>query len=166
MYKFLGNYEIDFDIKLDELKFNSHKVYAHNDKFSEEAKSAGYGDNTEFMKVWGEDYPQYLRDYVEKFPIKVVNSNFQVQKPGNICAPHHDTFKMIRELGFDEKPYRILVCMSDWMFGQVIMIEDLVITNWKKGDAYIWDNEALHMSANGSIGDKLTMIISGFYEDN
>ena len=55
--------------------------------------------------------------------------------------------------------------MSDWMFGQVIMIEDLVITEWKKGDAYIWDNEALHMSANGSIGDKLTMIISGFYED-
>jgi len=165
MHKFLGNYKIDFDIKLDELKFNSHKVYAHNDKDSENAKSVGYGDNTEFLKVWGEDYPQYLRDYVEKFPMKVVNSNFQVQKPGNICTPHHDNFKMIKEMGFDEKPYRILVCMSDWVFGQVIMIEDLVVTNWKKGDAYIWDSEALHMSANGSIKDKLTMIISGFYED-
>ena len=41
--------------------------------------SVGYGDNTEIFKVWGEDYPQYLRDYVEKFPIKVVNSNFQLQ---------------------------------------------------------------------------------------
>ena len=108
---------------------------------------------------------EYGRDYVEKFPIKVVNSNFQVQKPGHICPPHHDNFNMIKDMGFDEKPYRILVCMSDWMFGQVIMIEDLVITQWKKGDAYIWDSEALHMSANGSIGDKLTMIISGFYED-
>ena len=166
MYKFLGNYKIDFDIKLDELKFNSHKIYSHNDKDSVEANSVGYGDNTEMMKVWGEDYPQYLRDYVEKFPIKVVNSNFQVQKPGNIIPPHHDNFKMIKDMGFDEKPYRILVCMSEWVFGQVIMIEDLVITNWKKGDAYIWDSEALHMSANGSIGDKLTMIISGFYEDN
>ena len=68
-------------------------------------------------------------------------------------------------MGFDEKPHRILVCMSDWIFGQVVMIEDLVITNWKKGDAYIWDSEALHMSANGSIKDKLTMIMSGFYED-
>ena len=68
-------------------------------------------------------------------------------------------------MGFDEKPYRILVCMSDWVFGQIIMIEDLVVTNWKKGDGYIWDSEALHMSANGSIKDKLTMIISGFYED-
>ena len=133
MYKYLGNYKIDFDINLDELKFNSHKIYSHNDKDSKQANSVGYRDNTEFMKVWGEDYPQYLRDYVEKFPMKVVNSN--------------------------------LVCMSDWIFGQVIMIEDLVITNWKKGDAYIWDSEALHMSANGSIGDKLTMIISGFYED-
>ena len=34
MYKFLGNYKIDFDIKLDELKFNSHKIYSHNDKDS------------------------------------------------------------------------------------------------------------------------------------
>ena len=165
MYKFLGNYKIDFDIKLDELNFNSHKIYSPNYKDSNKAHSVGYGDNTEFLKVWGEDYPQYFRDYVEKFPMKVVNSNFQVQKPGHICPPHHDNFKMIKDMGFDEKPYRILVCMSDWMFGQVIMIEDLVITEWKKGDAYIWDNEALHMSANGSIGDKLTMIISGFYED-
>ena len=70
MHKFLGNYKIDFDIELDELKFNSHKVTAHNDKDSENAKSVGYGDNTEFLKVWGEDYPQYLRDYVEKFPMK------------------------------------------------------------------------------------------------
>ena len=101
MYKFLGNYEIDFDIKLDELKFNSHKVYAHSDKFSMEANSVGYGDNTEMMKVWGEDYPQYLRDYVEKFPMKVVNSNFQLQKPhDNIIPPHHDNFKMIKEYGF------------------------------------------------------------------
>ena len=81
MYKFLGNYKIDFDIKLDELKFNSHKIYSHNDKDSMEANSVGYGDNTEMMKVWGEDYPQYLRDYVSRFPIKVVNSNFQLQKP-------------------------------------------------------------------------------------
>ena len=66
MYKFLGNYKIDFDIKLDELKFNSHKIYSHNDKDSMEANSVGYGDNTEMMKVWGEDYPQYLRDYVRK----------------------------------------------------------------------------------------------------
>ena len=34
MYKFLGNYKIDFDIKLDELKFNSHKDLCHNDKDS------------------------------------------------------------------------------------------------------------------------------------
>ena len=165
MYKFLDNFKKWLWNKLRRIKFNSHKIYRHTDNYSKIDNSVGYGDNTEIFKVWGEDYPQYLRDYVEKFPIKVVNSNFQLQKPGNVIPPHHDNFKMIKEMGFDEKPYRILVCMSDWVFGQVIMIEDLVITNWKKGDAYIWDSEALHMSANGSIGDKLTMIISGFYED-
>jgi hypothetical protein len=56
--------------------------------------------------------------------------------------------------------------MSEWVFGQVIMVEDSVLTNWKKGDAWIWDSESIHMSANGSVKDKLTMIISGWYEDN
>ena len=80
------------------------------------ANSVGYGDNTEIFKVRIEG--QYLRDYVEKFPIKVVNSNFQLQKAGNVIPPHHDNFKMIKEMGFDEKPYRILVCMSD--FGYLV----------------------------------------------
>jgi len=45
------------------------------------------------------------------------------------------------------------------------MVDKSVLTNWKKGDAWVWDSEAIHMSANGSLEDKLTMIISGFYED-
>ena len=165
MYKYLGNYGFDFDIDLGDLKFNSHKIYNHNDTDSTKANSVGYGDNTEMMKVWGEDYPHYLTEYVNRFPMEVVNTNFQLQKPGKIIPPHHDGFKMIKDMGYSKKPYRILVCMSDWEFGQVIMVEDSVITDWKKGDAWVWDSEALHMSANGSVKDKLTMIISGFYED-
>ena len=30
MYKFLGNFNMDFDINLNELKFNSHKIYFRN----------------------------------------------------------------------------------------------------------------------------------------
>ena len=53
---------------------------------------------------------------------------------------------MIKEkYGTDRKPYRILVCMSEWVFGQVIMVEDSVLTNWKKGDAWIWDSESIHI---------------------
>jgi len=164
MYKYLGNYKFEFDLNLDELKYHSHKIGKHNDVDSQSAKEAGYGDNTEIHKVWGEDYPSELLEYVNTFPIDWVNTNFQVQKPGFIIPPHKDSFDMIKSL-HSKKPYRILVCMSDWIFGQVIMIDDLVITKWKRGDAWIWDSKALHMSANGSIGDKLTMIISGFYED-
>ena len=46
------------------------------------------------MKVWGEDYPQYLRDYVEKFPMKVVNSNFQYKNKYNTTTSRY--FKMIK----------------------------------------------------------------------
>ena len=34
MYKFLGNFNMDFDINLNELKFNSHKIYSHTDNDS------------------------------------------------------------------------------------------------------------------------------------
>jgi hypothetical protein len=164
MYKYLGNYNFEFNIDLDKLTYHSHKIDKHSDKNSNTAKEAGYGDNTEIHKVWGEDYPSELLEYVNRFPIKWVNTNFQVQKPGFIIPPHKDSFDMIKSL-HNKKPYRILVCMSNWIFGQVIMVDKSVLTNWKKGDAWVWDSEAIHMSANGSLEDKLTMIISGFYED-
>ena len=166
MYKFLGNFPFDNEINLNDFTFHSHKINKHSDKDSVNAKSLGYGDNTEMMKCWGEDFPTWLNLYVDKFPMVKVNANFQMQKPGCIIPPHKDSFDMIKNKGFTEKAYRILVCMNDWIFGQVIMVEDKIITNWKKGDAYIWDSEAIHMSANGSLENKLTMIISGFYEDN
>jgi len=167
MYKYLGNYNFDFEINLKELKFHSHKIGNHSDKDSQIAKGAGYGDNTEIHKLWGEDYPSELIDYVNEFPMDWINTNFQVQNPGFIIPPHRDSFDMIKEkYGIEKKPYRILVCMSDWVFGQVIMVDDTILTKWKKGDAWVWDSEAIHMSANGSLEDKLTMIISGWYEDN
>lgn len=167
MYKYLGNYNFDFEIELDKLTYHSHKINKYSDEDSKSAKEVGYGNNTEIHKVWGEDYPLELIDYVNEFPIDWINTNFQVQKPGFIIPPHKDAFGMIKEkYGTDRKPYRILVCMSEWVFGQVIMVEDSVLTNWKKGDAWIWDSESIHMSANGSVKDKLTMIISGWYEDN
>lgn len=166
MYKFLGNFPFDNEINIEDFKFHSHKINQHMDKDSVIAKSAGYGDNTEMMKCWGEDFPNWLSTYVDEFPIDKVNANFQMQKPGCIIPPHRDSFDMIIEKGYTRKPYRILVCMSEWIFGQVIMVENTILTNWKIGDAWIWDSEAIHMSANGSLDNKLTMIISGFYEDN
>ena len=50
MYKFLGNYKIDFDIKLDELNFNSHKIYSHNDKDSNKANSVDFAQFPNFLK--------------------------------------------------------------------------------------------------------------------
>ena len=53
---------------------------------------------------------------------------------------------MIKEIFFDEKPHRILVCMSDWIFGQVIMIEDLLLISKINLDDRSKNNinEALH----------------------
>ena len=31
MYKYLGNYKFEFDLNLDKIKYNSHKIVKHND---------------------------------------------------------------------------------------------------------------------------------------
>ena len=41
------------------------------------------------------------------------------------------------------------------------MVGDEIITNWKRGDAYIMDGKDLHMTSNGSYEDKLTLIMTG-----
>lgn len=164
MYKFLGNYDFDFKINLEDFKFRDNKVNDYNDEFDIESQSAikvGYGENTNVQKCYYEDYPQYMIEYVKKFPMEVINTNFHYHKPGYFISPHRDYFRGIKHKD-GKKPHRICVFMNDWSFGQVLMIGDSVLSKWNKGDAWIWDNTELHMSSNGSLENKLTLIISGF----
>jgi len=164
MYKFLGNYDFDFTINLEDFKFRDNKVNQYDDSFDLESNAAikaGYGENTNVQKCYYEDYPKYMIEYLKKFPIEMINSNFHYHKPGYFISPHRDHFRGIADKK-NKTPYRICVFMNDWSFGQVLMIGNSVLSNWKKGDAWIWDSTELHMSSNGSLENKLTLIISGF----
>jgi len=167
MYKYLGNNPFDFDIKYDDFKQLRKNVITEytgkGDYWSDTAHEAGFDENTNVWKSFQEDFPQYLHDYIETFDITPVTSNFHIQKPGYIIPPHKDNFLSVKDE--DKKTRqtcRIFVFMSDWQFGQILMVEDKVLHNWKKGDTWIWDSDALHMSANGSVQDKLSLIITGF----
>ena len=159
MYRFVGNYPFDFKIKINDFKhWREHKIdtYQSDDYWSLKGIEVGYGDNTLILKSYGEDFPSYLKDYTEQFDfIDSYQNNFHVQKPGMILQPHYDTYDNV------ENSSRVVVFMSEWEFGQVFMIEDLVVTNWKKGDTYHFDKKALHMSSNGSMKDKLTLSMTG-----
>ena len=43
---------------------------------------------------------------------------------------------------------RYLIMLEDWMPGHMVQLDDLVLTNWKAGDVWYFDNEVLHWAAN------------------
>ena len=164
MYKFLGNFDFDFEIKYDNFKeWRNHNASKNKviDKYSQ--KQIDLNMSTEVIKAFREDFPDYIEEYLGKFNMDIVNSNFHIQRPGNFIPPHVDNYLYLKE-NKDTKgePNRIMVFMNDWSFGQVFMVGDSIIANWKKGDAYIMDDSILHMTSNGSYEDKLTLIITGY----
>ena len=43
---------------------------------------------------------------------------------------------------------RAIVFMENWTFGQTVQLGNSVLSHWKAGDIYSWDNEAWHGAAN------------------
>jgi len=168
VYEYVGNFPFEFKINKDDFNWRKNVVtdYTGDDIHSNASFEAGYGENTNIYKCYQEDFPDYIKKYIKQFPIEVVASNFHVQEPGYIIPPHKDNFIAVDKLEHGIKttktPYRIFVFMNDWEFGQILMVDNLVLHNWKKGDTYVWDSDALHMSCNGSLQDKLSLIITGF----
>jgi len=166
MNKYIGNFNFDFEINYDDFKFSEHTAKDNKDN-EFDLKQIELKMPTSLFKSYKEDYPDYLTEYLKKFDMEVISSWLAIQKPGYMSPPHIDEYLFLKEHGVGEvkEPGRILVFMNDWSFGQVFMVGDEVITNWKKGDAYRMDGRDLHMTSNGSYEDKLTLIMTGFLKE-
>jgi hypothetical protein len=78
------------------------------------------------------------------------------QPPGNFVAPHYDQYQ---SSGFAHKPVvRLWVPLEDSKFGQVFCVGDQVLSNFKAGDVYQFDNP-LHSSANAGLDYRYTMVV-------
>lgn len=79
--------------------------------------------------------------------------NFMMIPPGMTIPWHRDTYSYYINttkipLEDSTQVHRSVIMMQDWTVGQVIQIEDTVLTKWNAGYTYTWPHNAWHGAAN------------------
>jgi hypothetical protein len=76
--------------------------------------------------------------------------------PGNFMPMHKDPHTM-----YEKNSRRFWMPLQDWAQGHIFVYEDEVITNYKAGDVYMYqDAQALHGAANIGLTPRLVLQFS------
>jgi hypothetical protein len=125
---------------------------------------------------WGytEENTQYSQIYddVPKECYKIANltglDNTAIalfkQPVGQVNPWHYDTNSyLVNKFNIKDKTkiYRYLVFLEDWDDGQILQIDDKIISHWQQGDCFTWQYKTYHLSMNGGRTTKYTMQITG-----
>ena len=83
--------------------------------------------------------------------------------PGSFTRPHVDTFKNSllknnKDLVFDDI-VRLWIPLEDSTFGQVLFVGDQVLSSYKAGEVYTFDNYTLHSAANAGLDIRYTLLV-------
>ena len=83
--------------------------------------------------------------------------------PGSLTRPHVDTFKNAllknnKDLVFDDI-VRLWIPLEDSTFGQVLFVGDQVLSSYKTGEVYTFDNYTLHSAANAGLDIRYTLLV-------
>lgn len=71
------------------------------------------------------------------------------------------------EDGFRKKKLvRVLIHLQDWEFGQMLQWGTKIITQWRAGDAILFDESIPHATANASRYKRYTLRITGLPSEN
>ena len=163
MLKFIKNITPDFDVSTLDLKINKLKL--DNKKHPENKAIKGLDRVASTQnKVWDEDMPDKIREYINKFDIKEgeYHVNMNIQRPGQMCPLHIDNHsEAVRMFGGPWTNWRrILIFLTDWKIGQTVGLREECMTKWNAGDCYTFDETDPHWSANAGENTKYTLVIS------
>lgn len=92
--------------------------------------------------------------------------NYAVHKiyPGQVLPYHKDhyiRYKEIYGITNSDSIERIILFLENWKIGQILGIEDTIISNWNAGDWVSWQGETVHMAANLGHEIRYTLQITG-----
>lgn len=110
----------------------------------ERSKKSGYDlDKTHFYQFNVENFPFEVNP-----PFIDVQFNWWIIKmlPGNFVPMHVDPHTI-----YEKNPIRYWMPLQDWESGHIFMYENFVITDYKAGDVYEW-NEAIAVHGSCNIG--------------
>jgi hypothetical protein len=128
------------------------------------------GDNTTEVKIWNKagynlenikwnSYTSEMIDVPVKLPEilgEIVEIWYTRLDPGDMFPLHQDVYSY-----GDENLIRYTMLLLDQMPGHIFCYNNKILTNYKAGDVYIFDNPRMwHAATNIGISPRLTMQIS------
>ena len=125
-------------------------------------------DNTTIHQLWWSADEVDFVGLGQQLGMEVVTVSTICQPPGNVVPLHRDSFFQINKRFPDRKDIKVRanVHMQDYRLGHFIQyIHDdrtVTSTDWRAGDAIMWDTHIVHLGANAGMQDKYTMQVSGF----
>lgn len=109
----------------------------------QKAKEAGYSEDAIYFWMFDKNNVSFE---LPKPPWVTNNFHWWITKmmPGNFMPMHIDPHTM-----YQTNSERYWIPLTDWQLGHIIMYQDQVLTNYKRGDVWVYDDSnALHGAAN------------------
>lgn len=108
--------------------------------------------------------PDWAAPFSQMFDWKDQGYNFMKMRSVSLLPNHSDTFtlyKKVFNLTDSDTICRAVIFMDDWKSGHYFEIEGTPISNWRKGDWVMWENDTVHYAGNIGIEDRYTLQITG-----
>lgn len=105
-----------------------------------------------------------VTDTIEQLPIKDPAYCIHQFKPGSWLPTHSDLYgyyKRNNNVNNISDIIRIIVFLDDAVPGQILIVDDKVYNDYKKGDVAHWYGTTPHLAANLSTSNRYTLQITG-----
>lgn len=121
------------------------------------ARDAGYKDSDTYFYMFNKDNVSFA---IDDIPFSNKQFHWWITKmlPGNFMPMHRDPHTL-----YERDSNRFWIPLQDWEPGHIFMYENVVITNYKKGDVYQYDTpNGLHGAANIGFVPRVVLQISTY----
>lgn len=128
-------------------------------------------NNTAIRQLWWTNSQIDFDSLGYQLNMEVITVSTILQPPGNVIPIHRDTFFQIKKRYPNDKRLKVRanIFLQDWKMGHLIHYRNNnewhMHTHWNQGEGMLWDDKILHVGANVGLEDKITLQISGFYNE-
>lgn len=168
MIEKLGHIQPNWDINdYINLKYNQDTV---DDAYLNAFLDAGHNRNQMCLFNYFEPSPMpasinFIKEHFSNF--KNLTAAINLVLPGQYMPYHSDLYyrwRRIHKYQDIESIVRIIVMLENNEIGQILQIENNVISSWKAGDWFAWSGSTPHAIYNMSLKNRYAVQLTGSYE--
>lgn len=143
-----------------------------NEKLVSEWEQSGMVRESLTMGVNQIEQPyDWMQDFLQQ--LSIVNLNnieycFGRLLPGHFLPLHSDTYNFYKKkygITDTNSVVRMIVFLNYGVPGQLLVVDNKTFSNWKPGDAVLWQGATPHLAANLSKLNRYTLQITGTLDD-